>query len=249
MSFLLPKGPLLGLGEGGVQFDKKGSTDQMRNGQVTRRPTATGSRSTARARRCSGSSARTAGACSSTSRTARSISQGDRRAGSRRRAAHRAAARRLRRGVARSDRHHARVRAHHRPAGDAGALDVRLHAVVAHARRPGRDPRRREDVPREEAAVRHADLSRHRVRAVGLEHAQRRVHLASDELSRSEEDDRRAARRSLQGHRARRRRRPAIHRHGERSVHGAAAAAGPHGRQSVAARSPGVLLLARRTKP
>jgi alpha-glucosidase/alpha-D-xyloside xylohydrolase len=35
MSFLLPKGPLLGLGEGGVQFDKKGSTDQMRNGQVT----------------------------------------------------------------------------------------------------------------------------------------------------------------------------------------------------------------------
>ena len=35
MTFLLPKGPLLGLGEGGVQFDKKGSTDQMRNGQVT----------------------------------------------------------------------------------------------------------------------------------------------------------------------------------------------------------------------
>jgi alpha-glucosidase (family GH31 glycosyl hydrolase) len=35
MSFLLPQGPLLGLGEGGVQFDKKGSTDQMRNGQVT----------------------------------------------------------------------------------------------------------------------------------------------------------------------------------------------------------------------
>ncbi|HYN07974.1 MAG TPA: TIM-barrel domain-containing protein [Vicinamibacterales bacterium] len=34
-SFPLPKGPLLGLGEGGVQFDKKGSTDQMRNGQVT----------------------------------------------------------------------------------------------------------------------------------------------------------------------------------------------------------------------
>src|SRR5688572_16427786 len=35
MSFLLPKGPLLGLGEGGVQFDRKGATDQMRNGQVT----------------------------------------------------------------------------------------------------------------------------------------------------------------------------------------------------------------------
>ncbi|HVQ42639.1 MAG TPA: TIM-barrel domain-containing protein [Vicinamibacterales bacterium] len=33
LTFLLPKGPLLGLGEGGVQFDKKGSTDQMPNGQ------------------------------------------------------------------------------------------------------------------------------------------------------------------------------------------------------------------------
>ena len=32
-SFLLPKGPLLGLGEGGPQFDRKGSTDRMRNGQ------------------------------------------------------------------------------------------------------------------------------------------------------------------------------------------------------------------------
>jgi alpha-glucosidase (family GH31 glycosyl hydrolase) len=32
-SFLLPKGPLLGLGEGGPQFDRKGWTDPMRNGQ------------------------------------------------------------------------------------------------------------------------------------------------------------------------------------------------------------------------
>ena len=32
-SFLLPKGPLLGLGEGGPQFDRKGSTDRMRSGQ------------------------------------------------------------------------------------------------------------------------------------------------------------------------------------------------------------------------
>jgi alpha-glucosidase/alpha-D-xyloside xylohydrolase len=31
--FLLPKGPLLGLGEGGPQFDRKGSIDPMRNGQ------------------------------------------------------------------------------------------------------------------------------------------------------------------------------------------------------------------------
>ncbi len=38
LTFRLPQGPLLGLGEGGVQFDKKGSTDQMRNGQVTSQP-------------------------------------------------------------------------------------------------------------------------------------------------------------------------------------------------------------------
>jgi alpha-glucosidase (family GH31 glycosyl hydrolase) len=37
MTFLLPQGPLLGLGEGGPQFDRKGTTDQMRNGQVTSR--------------------------------------------------------------------------------------------------------------------------------------------------------------------------------------------------------------------
>lgn len=33
MSFSLGKGPLLGFGEGGPQFDRKGSTDRMRNGQ------------------------------------------------------------------------------------------------------------------------------------------------------------------------------------------------------------------------
>jgi alpha-glucosidase len=33
VSFLLPKGPLYGLGQGGPQFDRKGSVDRMRNGQ------------------------------------------------------------------------------------------------------------------------------------------------------------------------------------------------------------------------
>ncbi len=33
VSFLLPKGPLLGMGQGGPQFDRKGSVDSMRNGQ------------------------------------------------------------------------------------------------------------------------------------------------------------------------------------------------------------------------
>jgi alpha-glucosidase/alpha-D-xyloside xylohydrolase len=35
LSFLQGDGPLLGLGEGGAGFDRKGTTDQMRNGQVT----------------------------------------------------------------------------------------------------------------------------------------------------------------------------------------------------------------------
>jgi alpha-glucosidase (family GH31 glycosyl hydrolase) len=38
MTFDLPDGPLLGLGEGGAGFDRKGTTDQMRNGQITSRP-------------------------------------------------------------------------------------------------------------------------------------------------------------------------------------------------------------------
>jgi alpha-glucosidase (family GH31 glycosyl hydrolase) len=33
LSFLLPKGPLLGMGQGGPQFDRKGNVDTMRNGQ------------------------------------------------------------------------------------------------------------------------------------------------------------------------------------------------------------------------
>src|SRR4051812_8015817 len=34
LSFLLPKGPLLGMGQGGPQFDRKGSVDRMRSGQA-----------------------------------------------------------------------------------------------------------------------------------------------------------------------------------------------------------------------
>ena len=103
-----------------------------------------------------------------------------------------------------------------------------------------------QDDAREEAAVRRADLSRHRLHAVGLEHAQRRVHVESRELSRSEGDDRRAARRALQGRAAHRHRRTPAHRHGGRSVHGAAAAAGTHAgfQGPVAERAAGLVLLA-----
>ncbi|MGH7505927.1 MAG: TIM-barrel domain-containing protein, partial [Longimicrobiales bacterium] len=36
MSFLLGEGPLLGFGEGGAQFDRRGAVDEMRNGQGAR---------------------------------------------------------------------------------------------------------------------------------------------------------------------------------------------------------------------
>ena len=34
-SFMLPRGPLLGLGEGGSQYDRKGATDRMPSGQIS----------------------------------------------------------------------------------------------------------------------------------------------------------------------------------------------------------------------
>ena len=69
VSFLLPKGPLLGLGEGGPQFDRKGAVDRIRNGQGGYQLRTHGGRVP-----FSGWSARTAGACSFISRSGRSIS-------------------------------------------------------------------------------------------------------------------------------------------------------------------------------
>ena len=91
-----------------------------------------------------------------------------------------------------SRRHHAGVRAHHRAARDAAALVVRLSAIASHARRSRRDPVGRAHDAREEAAVRRADLPRHRLHAVGMEHAQRRVHLEPEELPGSRGADRRS---------------------------------------------------------
>ena len=108
----------------------------------------------------------------------------------------------------------------------------------------------REDDAREEAAVRRADLSRHRLHAVRLEHAQRRVHLEREELSRSEGDDRRAARASTSRSCCTSSSRPAprpgqdAERQRERSVHRGTAPSRSHARRPVAARSPGQLLLA-----
>ena len=133
---------------------------------------------TAAACRSSGWSAPTAGACSSISRSARSISPAPK--GTLTPCGRRAAARRVRHGVARSGRDH---RASTRASPDCAELPalwtfgyMQSHRTLAG---PGRDHVGRADVPREEAAVRRADLSRHRVHAVGLEHAQRRVHAGS----------------------------------------------------------------------
>ena len=142
ISFLLPQGPLLGLGEGGAQFDRKGSTDQMRNGQVSSPNTPSGYRLAMHGTRAP------IQWLVGTDGWALFIHQpygafdftGDK-------AVH--AARRPNAidvfVVASTDPagHHARVRAHHRAAGNAGAVDVRLPAVASHARRPRRDPGRR----------------------------------------------------------------------------------------------------------
>ncbi len=145
----------------------------------------------------------------------------------------------------RSEGADARVRAHHRLRGAAAAVVVRLHAVASHAGGPGRDRMGGADVPREAAAVRRVDLSRHRVHAVWLEHAQRRVRLEGGELSRSEAVHRRRARAALQGGAARRDRRPAHERRRVRSVHARPGGAErPHAGRQVARGSRGAVLLA-----
>ena len=144
VSFLLPKGPLLGLGEGGPQFDRKGSVDRMRNGQ-------------------GGYQLRTHGGRVPIQWLVGTDGWGmfihhplgsfD-FTGSRRQAdavQRRAAARRLRNSLERSRSDHARVRADHRPRAAAAALVVRLHAVASHAGGTGRGDVGGADVSREDS--------------------------------------------------------------------------------------------------
>ena len=85
------------------------------------------------------------------------------------------AARSFRRCFEGSGHHHVRVCAPHRACRTAGPMDVRLPAVAPHPFEPPGDSRRGPHLPREEAAVRYADLSRHRFLPVRLEHRQRRM--------------------------------------------------------------------------
>ena len=238
ISFLMGKGPLLGLGEGGPQFDRKGTIDRGRNGQGGYQLRTHGGR--VPIQWLVGTDGwgmfihQPLGAFDFTGAEAQAHAGG-----------RGAAARRVRYRLGRSQGHHGRVRADHRPRGTAGALDVRLHAVASHAVRARRDHEGRADVPREAAAVRRAHLSRHRVHAVGMEHAQRRVRLEEGELPGAEEGDRRSARAALQGRAARRDRRPPDERSGERSLHaGQGGAERTHAGRPVAGGSRGPVLLA-----
>ena len=139
---------------------------------------------------------------------------------------------------------HGRIREDHRLPGNGAAVVVRLPAIAPDAGSTRRDHPGSQDVPREEAALRHDDLSRHRLLSERLEHAQRRVHLEQQGVPGPQKRDRAVAQRALQGRAAYRDRRSARGRRGGRSVHRAAASERPHARRRLARRSPGELLLA-----
>ncbi len=154
LSFLLGAGPLLGLGEGGAQFDRRGSTDQMLNGQ--RNSDADGYRLAIHGTRAPiqwlvGTDPgwglfihQPYGAFDFTGAEGRFLAAGR----------HRASARRVRRRARDPKtimREYARITG--LPEMPARWTFGYLQSQP-HARRPGGDPRRRADVPREEAAVR-----------------------------------------------------------------------------------------------
>ena len=126
MSFLLPKGPLLGLGQGGPQFDRKGQTDRMRNGQGGYQLQTHGARAPIQwlvgtdgwgmfVHHPQGAFDFTGTEGKFTPATAGLPVD---------------IFRRFHHGIARSGGDHARVRADHGPAGAAGAVDAWLHAVA-----------------------------------------------------------------------------------------------------------------------
>ena len=172
--FSLGGGAILGLGEGGPQFDRRGSADRMRSGQGGYHLRTHGGRvPDAVAHRH-----RRLGDCSSISPAGTFDFTG---------------------AEARFDPVQPPIAL---PldifvvgANDPAALMARvraLHRLCRSCRRCGRFGYQQshrtlasreeilqeaQDVSREEAAVRHPDLSRHRLLSVGLEHRQRRVHL------------------------------------------------------------------------
>ena len=91
-------------------------------------------------------------------------------------------------------RDHGRVCPADRSSRDAAALGARLPAVAPHPGEPRGDALDRQDLPREEAPLRRADLPGDRLLPVGLEHRSRIVHLQPVGVPRPQGDARRAAR-------------------------------------------------------
>ena len=180
VTFSLGGGAILGLGEGGPQFDRRGSTDRMRSGQGGYQLRTHGGRVPVQWMIGTGGWAmfihRPLGTFDFTGPDAR-FDAGDRDAlpidvfvvGARDPAGMMAE-------YARPDR----------LPGAAAALGVRVSAIAPHARQPRGALAGSADVPREEAAVRDADLPRHRLLSLGLEHGQRRVHVQPEGLPGSE---------------------------------------------------------------
>ena len=239
MTFLLGEGPLLGLGEGGPQFDRRGSADRMRSGQGGYQLRTHGGRVPIPWLIGTGGWAmfvhQPFGTFDLTGDEGRFDAGGGRAlpldvfvVGARESGAIMA--------------EYAKA---HRISGDAAALVVRLPAVAPHAGEPRGDPRGGEDLSREEAAVRHADLSRHRLLPVGLEHRQRRVHVQHEGRFPIRP---RCCRQTARDHF-----KVVLHvviegrhadRDGQRSVHRAAAAERTHARWHAGRRPAGELLLA-----
>ncbi len=189
LSFRLGDGPVLGLGEGGPQFDRRGSVDRMRSGQGGYRLRTHGGR--VPIPWLIGTSGWAMFVHQPTGSFDLSGAEG----------------RFIPAGPESSlpldifvviDREPARIMAEYaRLTGlpeDAPALVVRLPAVASDPGRARGGALHRPNLPRKAAAMRRAHLPRHRLLPVGLEHRAWVVYLQPQGVPRSEGNDRRAAR-------------------------------------------------------
>ncbi len=151
LTFSLGGGPLLGFGEGGAQFDRRGVVDRMRNGQGGYQLRTHGGRVPIQWLIGTGAAGRLfihqpLGSFDLTGPYGTLTPIGRQRRPSTSSSRHRRE----------SGGNHAGVRTRDGIRGAAAALDVRLPAVAPDAGGAGRGPVGRENVPREAAAVRRA---------------------------------------------------------------------------------------------
>ena len=151
LSFLTGTAPLLGLGEGGPQFDRRGSTDRMRSGQGGYQLRTFGGRVPIQWLVGTGGWAMFVhspyGTFDFTGAESKFLPPS-------------------KEGALPLDLFFvtskepatimARIRAHHRPCRVAAAVELRLSAIASHAGEPRGRTGRGQDLPREEAALRHA---------------------------------------------------------------------------------------------